>query len=56
MSAEVPETPTPELRRETLQRLQRTIKTLQAVAAQLEAQPRLTVSEDEVEAIAVLAT
>jgi hypothetical protein len=56
MSAEVPETPMPTARIETLQRLQSTIETLQKVAAQLEAQPQLTVSEGEIEALAALAT
>jgi hypothetical protein len=56
MSAEVPETPIPTARMETLQRLQSTIETLQKVAAQLEVQPQLTVSEGEIEALAALAT
>jgi hypothetical protein len=55
MSAEVPETPTPESRIEALQRLQSTIETLQGLATTLEAQPQMTVSEREIEALAALA-
>jgi hypothetical protein len=55
MSAEVPETPTPESKIEALQRLQRTIETLQELATTLEAQPQMTISESETKALAALA-